>query len=194
MTDDLLQQMMDDSMKIVDMTAATDATSALDEVARLAFEQIQLEDEVEMLELAVAEKKEQLRTIQEQKLPTAMASAGIKNFTTKGGFKIAVKPYYSASIKGENEAECFAWLREHGHDDIIKNEIKTTFGRGEDDKAQLVVDALSTLGIPCTNKKSVHPQTLSAFVRERVESADPTFPHTTFNVFIGQKAKITRSK
>jgi hypothetical protein len=191
---DLLNEMMSDSIEIMDTVAATTAMSGLDIVSQLAFEQIQLENEVEALELTLAEKKEQLKSVQEMKLPTAMQGVGINKFTTKDGFSIQVKPYYSASIKEDNQVDCFNWLINNKHDDIIKNEIKTSFGRGEDTLANKVLEVLATMHIPCTNKKSVHPQTLSAFVREQVESGNPNFPLDTFKVFIGQKAKITRSK
>lgn len=194
MTEDLLKEMIGDSDHLMDTVAATTAMGGLDEVSRLAFEQIALEDQIENISLTLKELTEKLTLIAQTKLPQAMQAVGINKFTTKDGFAIEVKPFYSASIKEDNQEACFAWLKASGHDDIIKNEVKTTFGRGEENLAMKVVETLNLMHIPCTNKKSVHPQTLSAFVREQVESGNPDFPLNTFNVFIGQKAKIKRSK
>jgi hypothetical protein len=44
-----------------------------------------------------------------------------------------------------------------------------------------------------SGKTGVHPQTLAAFVKEQVESG-ADFPLDVFNVYIGQIAKIKRSK
>ena len=167
--------------------------TGLSKVASLAKQQAELEDEVESIEAHLAETKEALRAIQEGSLPEAMRECGVSKFTTVDGYIIDVKPFYSAKIGEDNQFQCFQWLRENRHDDIIKNEIKTAFGRGEDGVATKVVHALQELHIPFTQKMSVHPQTLTAFVREQVESGS-NFPLDTFKVFIGQKAKIKRSK
>ena len=42
-----------------------------------------------------------------------------------------------------------------------------------------------------STKKWVEPMTLKAFVREQVEQGND-LPHDLFNVFIGEKATITR--
>ena len=46
---------------------------------------------------------------------------------------IEVKPFYSASIPKDRKGEAFEWLRIHGYDDIIKNQVSVQFGRGESD-------------------------------------------------------------
>ena len=44
-----------------------------------------------------------------------------------------------------------------------------------------------------TQKEWVEPMTLKAFVREQVEKG-ADLPLETFNVYIGQKSKITKEK
>lgn len=176
-----------------DSDALIPSDTGLTKVASLAKRQAELENEIENIESHLADRKEALRVIQEVSLPQAMQECGLTKFTTVDGYVIDVKPFYSAKIGEDNQVECFSWLRNHGHDDIIKNEIKTSFGRGEDAVAKVVISSLQTIGVPFTQKTSVHPQTLTAFVREQVESGSD-FPLDTFKVFIGQKAKIKRSK
>ena len=48
---------------------------------------------------------------------------------------IDVKPTYGASILVANREAAYEWLRDHGYDDIIKNDVSVSFGRGEDDMA-----------------------------------------------------------
>ena len=52
---------------------------------------------------------------------------------------------------------------------------------------------LEEQGLEYSGKMGVHPQTLTAFVKEQVESG-AEFPLELFNVYIGQIAKIKRSK
>jgi hypothetical protein len=42
--------------------------------------------------------------------------------------------------------DAYNWLRENGLGDIIKNNVSVTFGRGEDDKAQQLLDLAASNG------------------------------------------------
>ena len=50
---------------------------------------------------------------------------------------------------------------------------------------------LSNQGYSPSSKRWVEPMTLKAFVREQVENG-VDLPFETFNVYIGQKSKITK--
>jgi hypothetical protein len=105
------------------------------------------------------------------------------------GSKITVKPFYSASIPEENRAQAYEWLRDHGYDDIIKNTISVRFGRGEDELSVRLLNLLGTQGYPAEQAQKIEPQTLKAWVKERVEKGQ-TVDTELFGVFIGQKAII----
>ena len=81
------------------------------------------------------------------------------------------------------------WLRDNGHEDLIKNTISVNFGRGEDESASKLREALNNEGSSYTDKTGVHSQTLKAFVREQVESGQ-NLPLDLLGVFIGQKTTI----
>ena len=66
-------------------------------------------------------------------------------------------------------------------------------GRGEDGLAETFIDVASKAGFAVDQKTEVHPQTLRAFVKERVESGDE-FPMEMFGAYIGQRAIIKRGK
>jgi len=84
----------------------------------------------------------------------------------------------------------FKWLRHNNFDAIIKRNIILNFGKGEDQKADKVKEELMKLGYAPQDKSGVHPMTLKAFIRERIEAAQP-IPQDLFQIHTGSRAKIT---
>ncbi len=109
------------------------------------------------------------------------------------GEAIEVKPVYGASISAAKKEEAFNWLRNNGLGDIIKNEITVSFGRNEDNKASSYADLAAERGYQPIQKLKVEPMTLKALVRERIESGQD-MPTELFNVFAGNRTKITRKQ
>jgi hypothetical protein len=175
-------------------TLQTDADSFaqvadLSIIGELAARQLDIIDEIDELEKNLAVAKDKLRQVAEVDLPEAMLSCGVSEFKTPTGARISVKPYYSASISDENKSSCMIWLKDHGHDDIIKNTVTLSFGKGEDDQARAAVETLAAVGYSPVNTKAVHPQTLKAFVKEQVEAGED-FPLELFKVYVGKRATI----
>jgi len=81
----------------------------------------------------------------------------------------------------------------NGLGDLIKNEITVSFGRNEDNKAQQYAVLAQGQGFDPVQKLKVEPMTLKALVRERLESGQE-IPSDLFNVFSGNRTKVTRSK
>lgn len=133
---------------------------------------------------------EKLREILEQKMPDVMMEIGIDEIRLTTGEKLVKKPYYSASIKPENQEQAFGWLRDNGHDSLIKNEVRGSFGKGEDERVKKIMAFLEKMspGVFAV-KASVHPMTLKSFVKEQCEAGTPP-PAEPFNLFIGQKVTI----
>jgi hypothetical protein len=158
-------------------------------IAALAKKAKMLEKEIEDLSTSLKEKEEQYRTLTEVSLPEAMAESGMKKFVMADGSLIDVKPFYGASISKARQAEAFKWLRDHGFDDIIKNTVSVRFGRKEDELAARMIQLLRQQGFTPEQTEKVEPQTLKAWVKERVEKGQPV-DSDLFGVFIGQKATI----
>jgi hypothetical protein len=135
------------------------------------------------------EKEEHYRNLTEVSIPEAMAEAGMKKFVMEDGSMIDVKPFYGASISKARQAEAFKWLRDHGFDDIIKNTVSVRFGRKEDELAARMIQLLREQGFIPEQTEKVEPQTLKAWVKERIEKGQPV-DSELFGVFIGQKATI----
>ncbi len=107
------------------------------------------------------------------------------------GTAVEVKPIYGASIFAERKEEAFNWLRTNGLGDLIKNEVTVSFGRNEDNKAIAYANLAAENGYQPSQKLKVEPMTLKALVRERIE-AGKDMPSDLFNVFAGNRTKITR--
>ena len=160
-------------------------------VAELGYRQVNLTAELAAIENELALKKEELRQVVEIELPESMLNLGLTSFSLSDGSKISVKTFYRGSIPKAREVEAFSWLRENGHDDLIKNEVKCTFGKGEDQAAEFLMAVLEEEKQDYENKKAVHPSTLKAFVREQLERGNK-LPLDILGVYVGQKSEIRR--
>ena len=150
-----------------------------------------LEDDIENDEKKLKEKKEKLRQISGETIPTLMSEMSLTELKLMDGSKVLVKPFYGARITPETQEAAFNWLRENGLGDIIKNDVTVTFGRGEDNKAMAYATLAKGQGYEPVQKIGVHAQTLKAVVRERTESGQE-MPADLFNTFVGNQTKINR--
>jgi len=149
----------------------------------LALEAKNLELEIEELEARVSEKKAQRQAILAVKLPDLMNEIGLPSFEIApqgnlAGFKVAVRPSYSATIPVSwpepKKAKAFQALREHNAADLIKVEVVISFTKGQDDKAQQLIASLKEQGVKPSVRETVHPATLKSWLKERVESGQST--------------------
>lgn len=175
------------------MSTTAISNEKLQEIADLAKAQLQLEARILLLEQDLESAKASHKNLSECLLPDAMHGVGMSEFKLEDGTKIAITQFYSAKIPDDRSHEAFAWLRKTGNDSIIKREVKVNFGKGEDQDAQIVVQALRDLGHEPQDKSLVHPQTLKSFVRERLENSQE-LPIELFGVFVGNKTKLTPAK
>ena len=152
-----------------------------------------LEDEIKMDEERLSKKKEQADRLSQQVIPEIMESMKLKTMKLRDGSAIEVKEIYSATIPVDKRDGAFNWLRNNDLGDLIKNEITVSFGRNEDNKASEYANLAESNGYQPVQKLKVEPMTLKALYRERVEK-DLDLPSEHFNLFKGNKTKITRSK
>ncbi len=188
---DLLEEMEQD----VSLNTQLDnlSTSGLKTVSNLAAEVSNWERKVDELESALRAAKAKLLELTDRDLPDIMAEIGITDFTLSDGSKLEIKQTYGARIPVEHRDEAFAWLKEHGHDDIIKNVVSVPFGRGEDSNANDLMELVQENGYLPDQKKEVHPGTLKAFVKAELEKGNAV-PMDLFGVYTGHRATIKRSR
>ena len=177
----------DDQTKMLGKTE--NIQSLADQVEKLNT----LDQEVEILEKNLKQKKKDFEYLSGEVIPTMMAEMGLSQLKLMDGSLIDVKPNYSANITIANRDAAFNWLRTNGLGDIIKNEISVSFGRNEDNKAADYVALAAERGYQPTQKLKVEPMTLKALVRERIESGKE-MPTELFNVFVGNKTTIKRKQ
>jgi len=156
-------------------------------IAVLAKRAKMLELEIKDLEESLAERQNNYRALTEETLPEAFAEMNLKGFVMEDGSKIEIKPFYGATISKDRKAEAFTWLRERGHDDLIKNTVSVQFGRKEDELCDRLKNLLGEHGYTFEQSEKVEPQTLKAWVREQLQRGNEV-PSDLFGVFIGQKA------
>ena len=183
----LVEQMEKDQTEVIDNTS--NIKTLADEVKKLRS----IEDEIKHQEEALKPKKKELERVSGEIIPTLLSEMGLSSLKLADGSAVDVKPYYSASISVSNKEKAYSWLRTNGLGDIIKNEISVSFGRNEDNKAAEYADLAKRQGFQPTQKLKVEPMTLKALVRERVE-AGKDMPTDIFNVFVGNRTKITRKQ
>ena len=187
MSEDLQKMFVEDAPQQVDQLE--NVRSLSNYVIRLQ----ELEDEIKADEEKLKQKKEAADKISEQVIPEIMESMKLKTMKLHDGSAIEVKEIYSATIPVDKREGAFNWLRNNDLGDLIKNEITVSFGRNEDNKAREYANLAESNGYQPQQKLKVEPMTLKALYRERVEGKQD-LPSEHFNLFKGNKTKITRSK
>ena len=184
---ELVQQMEKDQTEVLDRTE--NIKSLADQVKKLR----DLEDQDKTEEQALKDKEKEIERISGEVIPTLLSEMGLSSLKLADGSAVDVKPYYSANISLKNRESAYSWLRQNGLGDIIKNEVSVSFGRGEDNKAAEYANLAKGQGYQPTQKLKVEPMTLKALVRERIENG-LEMPMDTFNVFVGNRTKLTRKQ
>lgn len=171
-------------------------TQDIKDVSELIAEALQLGDDIENDEAKLKAKKDKHRELLTQRIPDAIESASggqMQKIVLSDGSSVEIAEDIQANITKEKEGEAFGWLRANNHGDLIKNQIKVDFGRGEDNMAGAIREKIDELGLSASEKQSVHPATLKAFIREQI-NAGVNVPEDTFSVYRGRIAKIKRKK
>jgi len=175
-----------------------DAKDLLDnvEVTTIAQECVKLkgkEDEIAQLEEQLKNKKAEADDIGSRVIPELLAEQGLSEIKLADGSKVAVKKEFRCTLPKDldKRTAAYKWLRDQGLGDIIKNNVFVTFGKGEDDKAQQLLNLAVDNGFEPEQKSDVAWATLTALFRERIESG-LDMPSEVFNTWIKDRTKITR--
>ena len=151
----------------------------------------QKEDEISSLEDLLKKKKQEADKIGSEIIPNMLAEQGLSSLKLADGSSVEVRKAYNCTILKDNMESAYKWLRENGLGDIIKNEVSVQFGKGEDNKAQQLLDLAVSNGYEPQQKTKVEPMTLKALYRERVE-AGLDMPSDSFSLFVKDQTKISR--
>jgi len=149
-----------------------------------------VEQQIEDAEEHLKALKQEKHKLSVENIPALMDEMGVERLDVDG-VTVERKMIVSASIPAARKEEAFDWLRTNGLDDIIKNDVTCSFGKGEDNVAGDVVGLLQERGFDPKTKTHVHPSTLKAFVKERITDGKP-IDLDMFGAFISNAAQIRR--
>lgn len=159
-----------DNADYLKYTAPVLSGSELAQLSELAELQAKSEAEIADLEARLTKAREVHRDLAERQVPELMDKVGMSEFKTTSGLKIEVNETIRASISKAAAGGAFAWLKAHGHSALIKRLISVSFGKGEDEKADELKAQLNAYEVD--DVSNVHPATLSAFVREKLQKGE----------------------
>ena len=186
MSNEVTNMMLNDSKDLLDNV----------EITTIAAECVKLkqkEDEIAALEDQLKNKKAEAEDIGSRVIPELLAEQGLSEIKLADGSKVSVRKEFRATVpKDDMKREAaLQWLRDQGLGDIIKNNVTVSFGKGEDDKAEQLLNLAAENGFEPQQKSDVAWNTLSALYQERVE-AGLDMPSDSFSLWIKDKTKISR--
>lgn len=166
---------------------------ALYTVRELALKLVYQTNELDLLREKVTLAEAALKDLAERQLPEKFAAVGITALPLTNGATVEVKPFVGASIEEEKREAAFAWLTAVGAGDLIKNVVSFAFGRGEDALAEFIYRLANRNGLAAEQRKTVHYQTLQAWVKERLRKGEGVDTNA-ITLYTGQVARIRLPK
>lgn len=169
-------------------------TGELSRLKSLGQQAAELLQQAEALESRAGVARKAAREILEHQLPDAMDEIGLVTFALSDGTVFLITDIIAASIRKDKEEAAFDWLRENNHGDLIKRELKITFGKGEDNIAGDVAALITErTGNPVSDKASVHASTLKAWVKEQMAAGNLDMAaQDLLGVYTARQVKITK--
>ena len=173
-----------ESIVKIDMAMSSNITNSCKKL-------LETQKKIEATEEELKKLKDVETTLSEQTIPNLMQQAGVELIKLEGGISVEVKPFYSARIPSSKSEEAFAWLRDNGHGDLIKNQVSLEFGMKQDNEAKSIIEELKSKGLPVKQKTTGHPSSLRGFVREQIQDLGKDVPAELFGTYVANKTKIT---
>ena len=178
---ELVKQMQEDASSVPE--------DNMGKIGAIATDIAETENEIANLKEQLKKKEDYRTKLSEEVLPSLFSEVGLSELKLSDGRKIKVSEYYRAAIKVENREAAYAWMRNNGFGDLVKNQVTCSFGRNEDEKASGLMSELSDKGLEPAQREWVEPSTLRAFVREQYEKG-VDLPMELLGAYVGQKTTI----
>ena len=180
---------MNNLIQEMEKDASAIPVSSLGKIGAVATDIADTQEEISKLKEQLKTKEDYERKLSREVLPSLFSEVGLSEIKLSDGRKIKVSEYYTATPLKENRPKVFKWLRDNGFGDLVKNQVTCSFGRNEEEKASGLLSHLNEKGYQSTQRESVEPSTLRAFVREQYE-AGKELPMDLLGAFIGHKTTI----
>ncbi len=180
---------MNELVKQMQEDAAAIPEDNMGKIGAVATDIAETENEIANLKEQLKKKEDYRTKLSEEVLPSLFSEVGLSELKLSDGRKIKVSEYYRAAIKVENREAAYAWMRNNGFGDLVKNQVTCSFGRNEDEKASSLISDLSEKGLEPAQREWVESSTLRAFVREQYE-AGREIPMDLLGASVGHKTTI----
>jgi hypothetical protein len=196
--------------QIIDIMEDVGPSGDLSVIKAKAKELVTLEAEIADLEYQLKKTKNTLLQLQTVTLPELMAAHQVTKLGLEGGFLLDLEDFVSASIPApstidktrdpderlrlsEQRSKAFDWLRTHpkGDPDLIKNVVTVEIPRGADAVADELMAGIAKLKLAATRQDTIHAQTLTAWVKERLNNGAQLvvdLPVDLLNIHVGKRA------
>lgn len=168
-----------------------DSTSILDAIVSNAELMQQKAAEVEELEKKLSRAKTEFRHLAENVVPELLEQAGLDAISLKDGKRIVIEETLKAGLTKDKAPAGLQWLRDHGHDAIIKTKVISEFVVGQDEQAtELYSELAKRNSLDVKLESSVHWATLTKTVKELLEAGEDV-PLTLLGV---ERLKVAKVK
>ena len=184
MAEEIFEEMFDDTtLDKIEENTMKSLSSLVKDLDQLTIDINKKEEELKSLKL-------QKHLMSTEQIPAMMDEMGVQRLDVEN-LSVSLKPLINASIPPTRREEAYQWLRENDLDDIIKNDVILSFGKGEDNIAGDIMYDLEQRGMHPEKKTHIHSMTLKAFIKERVEKGLP-IDLDLFGAFVARTADIKR--
>jgi len=162
-----------------------------------AHKALEMQEWIAQTEEAVKAAKSELHRIRTGPLVDLMAEAGTTKVQLEDGTALATSQIVSGSLPKEAEArkEAVDWLREHEGAGLLRSQVVVDLPKGEkgDKLGMNLIEVIEKAGFEARMEATVHPQSLAAFVRERMRDGKFVEPQK-LGVFVADMVKVTPPK
>lgn len=165
-----------------DAAAITATPDQLSVIKAKAAELVEYQLTLEGLGERVAAVKKEIEKLQTDVLPSLMDEAQVTLIGLEGDCTLERGEKVFASISKANAPEATKWLEDIGAGALIKLDIKVELEKGDVALAKKVRDLLTKSRIGFSESSGVHPQTLLAFVKERLADGKPLPESITYMI------------
>ena len=178
--------------KAIDQKIKDIDTEGLSDIGALCKKLVEARKEKAMHEKAVEDTTEGIQSLSET-IGTYLKEKNLTSFKLTDGSSVEYNEKLRANIKRENIREAYEFIRTEGAGDLIKNEIKMQFGKGQDQDAEEFKTFLKDKGLVPMEKQGIAWNTLDAWCRETIEkyaAQGKAFPEEVFGIFRYHDVKI----
>ena len=181
-----------DALLAEDVAATPVAPDMLARITSTAQELVKLEREAQQA-LEHSEKlSREARRLAETVLPQLMDEAGVPAIELDDDMRVERGEDVYANISAANMKAATVWLEQNGYGAIVKFGFTIPVDKGDTQLAETIRAVLSQYNIPFEEKGGVHASTLTAFVKESLETSRSLPEAITYHV--QPRARLKKAK